>query len=56
MFMLSVHNTIRLFILDGELMIVTDYIEIGDGWIFTPYTLQVVVLQPYFGEQAGITL
>lgn len=43
-FLLSIHNTIRLFIVDGEFTIITDHIGIGEGWIFTAYTVQAAVI------------
>ncbi len=43
-FLLSIHNTIRLFVVDGEFTIITDYITMEEGWIFTAYTLLAGVL------------
>ena len=42
--LLSVHNTIRLFIVDGEFTIVTDYLTADNGWIFTPYSVLFAAL------------
>lgn len=44
MLLLSIHNTIRLFIVDGEFTIITDYIDISEGWIFTAYTVLASVI------------
>lgn len=42
--LLSVHNTIRLFIVDGEFTIVTDHLTADNGWIFTPYSVLFAAL------------
>ncbi|MCI8416879.1 MAG: hypothetical protein HFI33_05155 [Lachnospiraceae bacterium] len=42
--LLSIHNTIRLFVVDGEFTIITDYITVEEGWIFTAYTLLASIL------------
>ncbi len=39
-FMISVHNTIRLFIVDGEFSFITDNIsELSGSWLYTAYSV-----------------
>ncbi len=42
--LLSVHNTMRLFILDGDFTIITEYINKDNGWIYYHYTGLAAVL------------
>lgn len=42
--LLSVHNTMRLFILDGDFTIITEYINKDSGWIYYHYTCLAAVL------------
>lgn len=42
--LLSVHNTIRLFVVDGEFSFITDHISKDIGWIYTPYTFFAICL------------
>lgn len=43
-FLLSVHNTIRLFVVDGEFTIITDYLSPSSGWLDTAYCVFAAVL------------
>ena len=42
--LLSIHNAIRLFIVDGEFNIITEHITQDLGWIYKPYTFLSAVL------------
>ncbi len=42
--LLSFHNSLRLFILDGDFTIITDYINQDDGWIYYFYTCLAAIL------------
>ena len=42
--LLSIHNTIRLFIVDGEFDIVKDSIDKSMGWVYTAYTILAAVV------------
>ena len=42
--LLAIHNTIRLFIVDGEFGIITDHITQEAGWIYTAYTSYAAIL------------
>ena len=37
--LLSIHTTIRLFVVDGEFSLITDYVSSADGWIYSAYTI-----------------
>lgn len=43
-FLISVHNAIRLFLVDGEYSFITDHITEEVGAIYTPYTVYSAVL------------
>lgn len=43
-FLLSIHNTIRLFVVDGEFTFITDHISKDVGLIYTPYTTFAIIL------------
>lgn len=42
--LLSVHNTIRLFVVDGEFTIISDFTEGLSGWISTAYSIYAAVI------------
>lgn len=42
--LLAVHNTIRLFIVDGEFGIITDHITQDAGWVYTAYSSYAAIL------------
>ncbi len=42
--LLSLHNTIRLFIVDGEYTALTEYIKPQAEWIYTAYSLSTALL------------
>lgn len=43
-FLLSVHNAIRLFIVDGEFTIILDYLPQTGNWIVTAYSVFAAIL------------